>query len=134
MGDFGVLVEDFLLLGDLVVAFLADFEPRPEGVLGDFRDFFPLERDVVDLRRLGAVPSEVGRDFLPGEAEPALEAVPEIETVDPEGVANDSRLAWEYERFRVDLEEVVGREVRSTEEIPSPNLFTYSSCIIGERR
>ena len=98
LGDFGVLgvfVVDFLFLGDLVpgVAFLVDFEPRPDGVLADFRGFFVLDKDSDDFRRLDVVSREVGRAFLPGE-EPELEAVFVIEPTDePEGVANDSRLA-----------------------------------------
>ena len=97
LGDFGVLgvfVVDFLFLGDLVaeVAFLVDFEPRPDGVLEDFRGFFALDKDRDDFRRLDEVSREVGRAFLPGE-EPELEAVFAMETDEPEGVANDSRLA-----------------------------------------
>ena len=93
-GVLGVFVVDFLFLGDLVaeVAFLVDLEPRPDGVLGDFCGFFALDKDSDDFRRLDVVSRDVGRGFLPGE-EPELKAVFAMETDEPEGVANDSRLA-----------------------------------------
>ena len=89
LGDLGVLVVDFLLLGDLVagVDFLPALEPRPDGVLGDFRGFFALNKESVDFR-FDPVPREVGRAFLPGELEAVF-----AEADDPAGVTKDSRLA-----------------------------------------
>lgn len=91
LGDFGVFVVDFLRRGDLAVEdFLVDFELFPEGVLGDLRGFFALERDL----RRDPPSRDVGLALLTGD-DPELEAVFERETTDSEGVTNDSRLAWE---------------------------------------
>lgn len=87
LGDFGVLVDDFLLLGDLI-DFLADFEPLPEGVFGDFRDFLA---EVDDLLLDDDVSRDVGRAFFRGD--PELKASVAKETDEPEGDINDSRLA-----------------------------------------
>lgn len=121
--DFGAFEVDFLLFGDLAVDFLTPLEPRPEGVFGDLRGFFALD----DLR-LDIDPRDVGLPLFLGEVPPLKEALGS-EALDPEGVTNVSRLVCEYDRFLDDFVGVgLARDMRSTEEGPSPNFFTYSSC------
>ena len=99
VADFGVLVVDFLRLGDLAAVFLTAFEPRPEleGVFGDLRGLLALD----DLR-LDNDPRDVGLPLLLGDV-PPLSVALERPAFDPDGVTNVSRLVCEYDLFLDDF-------------------------------